>query len=90
MTDSETYADWTRRHYTETAAAVIRRLRDSVDRMEREAAQVRQPTGSQAGPYSYAAQRVVHEFTWGVANADLPGLILAAAEADQAAPDPEP
>jgi hypothetical protein len=86
---SDTWAVYAAGAYREKVAHVAQRLRDSADRLERAGLDVQDHGGvmpSYAGdPYVHAAQRAVHEAMWGLANADLDGLVSAAGQADRAA-----
>lgn len=73
--------------YLERLAHVVARFRDMADRIER-VGQVEDHGGvmpSYAGdPHVHAAQKVVHEVVWGVANSGLDTLVSDAGMADRA------
>lgn len=79
----ETYPEWARRSYEQSVAEVVASLRRSIDRIEREALDVREVTHGAGTPYGYAAQRAHHELIWGLANSGIDYLINAASEADR-------
>lgn len=77
-------------NYRETVSKAAASLRRTADRIEREGLSVR--TGksvSGALPYAYAAHSAIHEAVWGIANANLDGIVTAAGEADAAHTDKE-
>lgn len=79
----DTFADRQSAHYQERVVKVIVGLRDLADRVEREGSRV---TNKVSLPgHGWAAHKVLHEVTWGFANLNLDGLVLAACEADEAA-----
>lgn len=64
--------------YMDSVAHTAQRLRDTADRMEREGRVI------PGGTFTGAARRVMHEFLWGIANANADGIVGAAEEADEA------
>lgn len=84
MTD-QTLVEFTADAFQKRATATAQHLRDVADRIDREVTQIR-PGGVVLpdSPYTQAAQRIAHEFLWGMANANLDGVITAAGEADDA------
>lgn len=76
------FAGWMERHYHQKLAEVVARLRSLADEVEREGAQTTNAIDSPR--FGWAAYKAIHAVTWGLANADLPGLSLAASEADRA------
>lgn len=87
MSTPTTYEEFASQHYLDKVNAVAERLRHIADEVELIGVDVARSTTRNLGGHTNAAQRVVHAVTWGIANADLPGLIANAGEADRAASD---
>lgn len=84
MTDGD---DWAADLYAKRLAEVARRLRNLADTVEREGA-ARQGDIRVGGAYPHpdwirAAERAIHEVSWGVANLNLSELVNAATEAHE-------
>ena len=73
------YTEWQREHFASLGADIVKRLRNSADRVERELAR---PLGKYS-THSTRAGDVVHEIHTALANLPLNNLIAVAAEADK-------
>lgn len=79
------YQEYAVDHFRRTAKAIAEMLRDTADRIEREAtSEIRDSVTVPGSPYAASAQRIVHQFVWGTANAGVDRIVTAAAEADTA------
>lgn len=77
--------DVTHANYERAVTRVTQGLRDLADRIEREARDVRPGhIITPDSPHTAAAQRIIHEAMWGLANVNLDRVVSAATEADEA------
>jgi hypothetical protein len=68
--------------YAKRVSDLAGRLRALADEVEREGRVSESTVYDPRTEHSVAAHRIVHAIMWGLANANLDGLILAAAEVD--------
>lgn len=83
----ETLVEHTEDAYRHEVIRVARHLRSLADEIQRDGLRVqpRVTSSYDALPsYGDAAHRIIHNLHWGIANANLDGLIRAAADADYA------
>jgi hypothetical protein len=78
MSDSEYEAQFLR----EGVASRIRRLRNMIDTIEREATAALETAGNGMGRYSSVPQIFVKELAWGLANVGVDQMLYTAANAD--------
>lgn len=79
------YQEFAYEAFTRSVTRVSQHLRDVADRIDRTAKDVQPSTVILPdAPYTAAAQRIAHDFLWGMANANLDGVITTAGEADAA------
>lgn len=83
-----TERDWeaaARKRLETTVASAVKRLRDTADQIEREAARNIETIGQfEWSTYGRVAGQLVHEVVSGVSNANLANVIDAASDADAA------
>lgn len=79
---SDDLAEWAVGNYRRAVQRSAQALRDTADRLERDALDVRPRRGGGL-QYGDAAASAVHAMFWGVANAQVDSIVTAAAKADQ-------
>ena len=71
------------RHLRQSVASRVRRLRDMVDLIEREAEQQIREAEQGQGRYAAVSETFIREIAWGLANASIEGLVNTATAADE-------
>lgn len=94
MSRPNTNAEWAERDYQQKLAAVVQRLRNLADEVEARGAKTYTYFEVPAGQdkrldYVWAAHEAVHAAMWGLANADLSGLVAAAGDAQRLSDAPD-